>query len=113
MNTSVPCCAVTLSFGVYVGDSNCWHLQFLRDEMEGYFDALEANPNTFYNTSDVKLIYSTASEGGGQCTFFQCEHVFHRVSLPHHSFQRFIVYNYQFYHLPYRRIFHTVLQVRS
>jgi hypothetical protein len=83
--------------------------------MEGYFDALEANPNTFYNTSDVKLIYSTASEGGGQCTFFQFEYVFCRVvyHLVYFSNLSFIIY--QFYHLPsYRRILsYCVLQVQS
>jgi hypothetical protein len=61
--------------------------------MEGYFDALEANPNTFYNTSDVKLIYSTASEGGGQCTFFRFEYVFYRVVYHIVLFQQFIIYN--------------------
>ncbi len=40
--------------------------QFLRDEMEGYYSALELSNDLWYNAADVQLIYSTASEGGGQ-----------------------------------------------
>ena len=34
--------------------------------MEGYYSALESNNDLWYNSADVQLIYSTASEGGGQ-----------------------------------------------
>ncbi|KAG0590844.1 hypothetical protein KC19_1G130600 [Ceratodon purpureus] len=39
--------------------------KFLRDEMEGYYSALESDDDLWYNSADVQLIYSTASEGGG------------------------------------------------
>jgi len=41
-------------------------MQFLRDEMEGYVAALETNKDVWYNATDVQLVYSTASEGGGE-----------------------------------------------
>jgi hypothetical protein len=34
--------------------------------MEGYYSALESSNDLWYNAADVHLIYSTASEGGGQ-----------------------------------------------
>lgn len=34
--------------------------------MEGYYSALESDNDLWYNAADVQLIYSTASEGGGQ-----------------------------------------------
>lgn len=40
--------------------------QFLRDEMEEYYAALESSDDIWYNAADVQLSYSTASEGGGQ-----------------------------------------------
>jgi len=34
--------------------------------MEGYYTALETNKDIWYNSADVQLVYSTASEGGGE-----------------------------------------------
>lgn len=39
--------------------------KFLKEELEGYYTALEASNDILYNSTDVQLIYSTASEGGG------------------------------------------------
>ncbi|KAG0579697.1 hypothetical protein KC19_4G117600 [Ceratodon purpureus] len=39
--------------------------KFLRDEIEGYYAALETNKDVWYNSADVQLVYSTASEGEG------------------------------------------------
>lgn len=43
-----------------------WCLKFLRDEIKGYHAALESNKDIWYNSADVQLVYSTASEGGGE-----------------------------------------------
>lgn len=43
-------------------------VQFLKDEMEGYYAALETNKDVWYNSADVQLVYSIASEGGGEHT---------------------------------------------
>jgi DnaJ family protein C protein 13 len=39
--------------------------QFLQDEVEGFYEATAANPELVYNSADVKLVYSSASEGEG------------------------------------------------
>ena len=40
-------------------------MQFLQDETEGYFEASSEDNQVFYNTADMQLIYSFASEGEG------------------------------------------------
>jgi len=47
-------------------DLTVYCAQFLRDEMEDYYAAIETDDDIWYNAADVQLIYSTASEGGGQ-----------------------------------------------
>ncbi|CAM6026456.1 unnamed protein product [Sphagnum balticum] len=39
--------------------------KFLQDEVEGFYEATAANPELVYNSADVKLVYSSASEGEG------------------------------------------------
>lgn len=43
--------------------------QFLQDEVEGFYEATAANPELVYNSADVKLVYSSASEGEGWWPF--------------------------------------------
>lgn len=43
--------------------------QFLQDEVEGFYEATAANPGLVYNSADVKLVYSSASEGEGWWPF--------------------------------------------
>jgi DnaJ family protein C protein 13 len=40
-------------------------VQFLEDEVEGYCEASSEDNQVLYNTADVQLIYSSASEGEG------------------------------------------------
>lgn len=40
-------------------------LQFLQDEVDGYYEASLEDRQLFYNTADMQLIYSSASEGEG------------------------------------------------
>lgn len=40
-------------------------LQFLQDEVDGFYEAYESDHKIFYNTADVQLVYSTASEREG------------------------------------------------
>jgi DnaJ family protein C protein 13 len=40
-------------------------LQFLQDEVDGYYEASIEDHQLFYNTADMQLIYSSASEGEG------------------------------------------------
>lgn len=40
-------------------------MQFLQDEVDGYYEASTEDHQLFYNTADMQLIYSSASEGEG------------------------------------------------
>lgn len=40
-------------------------VQFLQDEVEEYCEASSEDQQVFYNTADMQLIYSSASEGEG------------------------------------------------
>jgi len=40
-------------------------VQFLQDEVDGYYEASTEDHQLSYNTSDMQLIYSSASEGEG------------------------------------------------
>jgi DnaJ family protein C protein 13 len=40
-------------------------MQFLQDEVEGFYEASTSDRELFYNSADVQLVYSTASEGEG------------------------------------------------
>jgi DnaJ family protein C protein 13 len=40
-------------------------VQFLQDEVDSFYEAAAANPELIYNSADVKLVYSSASEGEG------------------------------------------------
>jgi DnaJ family protein C protein 13 len=39
--------------------------KFLQDEVDSFYEAAAANPELIYNSADVKLVYSSASEGEG------------------------------------------------
>ncbi|XP_024368115.1 uncharacterized protein [Physcomitrium patens] len=39
--------------------------KFLQDEVDGFYEAYESDHKIFYNTADVQLVYSTASEREG------------------------------------------------
>lgn len=40
-------------------------MQFLQDEVDGYYEASSEEHQLFYNTADMQLTYSSASEGEG------------------------------------------------
>jgi DnaJ family protein C protein 13 len=40
-------------------------VQFLQDEVDSFYEAAAANPELIYNSADVQLVYSSASEGEG------------------------------------------------
>lgn len=40
-------------------------LQFLQDEVDGFYEAYKSDHELFYDTADIQLVYSTASEGEG------------------------------------------------